>query len=473
MFEEYFGNYKLQLTKKRSEKKLARKNLSKELKITKKILLTKINSVPVNAPLKNISLNFIKLAESNADLKKLITAQMSFLDLSRKNFGSFDLLNAGRIAYLQQKYIDDFNKTAKTDYDSQDFIQRYFLMESSLSNSKVIQTANSDFLESTNTFSKGIRQERDSLRTNPSGELRIRFYLPKTKEPSSPLVTSFINDVKKDLKKTKLIDYKNWNRFLSDKKSIPWSKITFPTDSEELKKFSSPRDYNSLKKLYRLSFSIKRIQALKKIRVIPVQTTAKDKIDYYQHKFQEELSYFKYKDFFKPLSKLEALTLSNDSAFKNPLLIKETENLLDEVKKEVAIFQKDGERLLTAIKKKDLKIIDELLKLDQLLNFEASDHTNPVLTAVYEGNSEVIAKILSVNLNESINYEDKMGKNALTIGIIKNLDPELLKLIIDKGIDFNAKDNLGLFPRDYLKRTNSLDQYLEGLGAKLSQNNPN
>lgn len=473
MFEEYFENYKLQLTQKRSEKKLARKNLSKELKLTKKTLLTKINSIPINAPLKKISLNFIQLAESNADIKKLITSQKSFLDLSRKNFGSFDLLNAGRIAYLQQKYIDDFNKRANTDYDSLDFIQKYFLMESSLFNSKEIQTANLDFLESANTFTNGIKEERDSLKTNPSGELRIRFYLPKTKGSSSPLVASFIDDVKKDLKKTKLIDYKNWNRFLSDKKSIAWSKITFPNDSEELKKFQSPRDYNSLKKLYRLSFSIKRIQALKKIQVIPVQNNPKDKIDYYQHKFQEDLSYFKYKDFFKPLSKWEALTIYNDSVFKNPTLIKETENLLDDVKKEVASFQKDGELLLTAIKKKDLKIIDELLKSDQLLNFETSDHTNPLLTAVDEGNSEVITKVLSSNLNQSINYEDNMGKNALTIGIIKNLDPEVLKLIVDKGIDFNAKDNLGLLPRDYLKRTNNLDQYLEGLGAKLSKENPN
>ncbi len=473
MFEEYFKNYKLELTQKRSEKKLARRNLSKEFKLTKKSLLAKINSIQVDAPLKKVSLNFIQIAESNADIKKLTKAQMIFLNLTRKNFSTFDLLNAGRIAYLQQKYIDDFTKTKKQDYDSLDFIQKYFLLEPWLTSGQEILTANSDFLERTNIFIKGSKKERDSLKTNPSGELKIRFFLPKTKESSSPLVASFIEDVKKHINKTRLIDYKNWNRFLSDKKSIPWSKITFPKDSEELKKFKLPRDYNSLKRFYRLSFSIKRIQALKKVQVIPIQNTTKDKIDYYQNKFQEELNYFKYRDFFKPMSKLEAITLSKELIFENPLLMKETSNLLDETKKQVKTYQEDGERLLMAIKNGDLKIIEELLKIENILNYESQDHTTPLLTAVSERNSEVISKILSNNSSESINYEDNMGKNALIIGIIKNLDPEVLKKIINKGIDFNAKDNLGLLARDYLKRTNNLDQFLESLGAKLSKKSPN
>ena len=222
--------------------------------------------------------------------------------------------------------------------------------------------------------------------------------------------------------------------------------------------------------MYRLSFSIKRIQALNKVSKIPFFNNQKEKIEYYQQKFQEELGQIKYRDFFKPLSKIEALSLHAIPNFTNPILKKESNNLLDQSNKDEAVYNQDGNRLIEAIKKKDQITVDELLKMGQLLNFETENHLNPLITAVLEGNKDIIYKLLSTNLNESINYEDQTGKNALTIGILNNLNPDLLKLMVEKGIDFNARDNSGLFPRDYLKRNNGLDQYLESIGAKLSKN---
>ena len=152
MFGEYFENYKNQLTEKRSEKKIARGKLSRELILSKESLIKKIKATSVNTPLKKFGSAFIQLAESNADIKKLTIIQTSFLNMARKNFAKFDLFNIGRLAYLQQKYIDDFSDSKTADYDRLEYIEKSFLMEPGLINQREVLTSNSNFLENANLF---------------------------------------------------------------------------------------------------------------------------------------------------------------------------------------------------------------------------------------------------------------------------------------------------------------------------------
>lgn len=474
MFDEYFESYKKQLIEKKIEKKIARSKMSRELSLGKKELLKKIRLISINKPLKNLSLKFIELAELNRNGNEINDIQKNFLDLVRANFVKFDMVNAGRLAYLQQKYIDDFLEFGKNEYNRLEYIQRSILMESQIFSKQPILTSTPLFLKRINLFIQGSRKEKDNLKANPLGVLRLKKIMPKVKPSSSSvIVAEFIKDVKKDLNKFKSSNLNYWKRFLSEQKTINRDKIIFPNNSEEIKRYNSPRNYKTFKKMYRLSFSIKRIQALKKVQTIPTYNVQKEKTEHYQLKFQEELGLFKFKDFFKPLSTLESISLYPIPVFKSPILSRETAYLLDKKNKEVEIYNENGKNLVFAIRKNNSKTMEELLKNNLLLNFESDERLNPLLIAVSEGNKMIIDKILSNDLSVSINYEDQMGKNALTLGITKNLDQNILKLMVYKGIDFNAKDNLGLYPRDYLKRTDSFDQYLESLGAKLSHRNHN
>ncbi len=470
MFEEYFENYKNQLIQKKSIKKFARARLSRELNINQKNLLQKIKLIPVGPGFKKISSKFIQLAESNANPKDIKQIQKSFIDFARRNYRHSDLLNVGKISYLQQKYLDDFIDKPNLDYNRFDLLERGFLLESNVFSEKEILTANKSFLEGSLTFLKGARKQREDLKSNSTGQLKANKITPKINDvKNSPLVSSFINDVKAEIQRSKIRENKNWKRFLSEEKSISRNNLPFPNLQEEFKKYKTPRNYQGIKKLYRLSFSLKRIQAWKKVLKIPVYNTLKDKTDYYQQKFLFESNQAKIRDFFMPYSKFESISLCGRTCFKGPILNKESDNFLNFYRMEVVNYDKKGSKMIAAIKKKDLKGVEELLQKNSFSVYETSERQNILTFATLDGNNEIIKKILGKDLGDALNFEDKNGKNALTLGIIKKVDQEVLKLMVIKGIDFNARDNLGFYPRDYLKRTNSFDQYLEGLGAKLSK----
>ena len=470
MFEEYFDNYKNQLIQKKSVKKFARARLSRELNLNKKNLLQKIKLIPAGPTFKKISSKFIQLAESGANPKDIKQIQKSFLEYARRNYGHPDLLNVGKISYLQQKYLDDFIDKPLLDYNRFDLLERSFLLEPNIFSEKEILTANKSFLEGSLNFLKGARKQRDELKSNATGQLKTNNIIPKIKDAKiSLLVSSFISDVRKEIQRSKIRENKNWKRFLSEEKSISRNNLPVPNLQEEFKKYKTPRNYQSLKKLYRLSFSLKRIQAWKKVVKIPVYNTLKDKTDYYQQKFLFESGQAKDRDFFMPFSKFEAIGLCGGSCFKGPTLNKESENFLNFYRVELINYDNNGSKLIAAIKRKDLKGVEDLSQKNGFSLYETSDRQNILTYAIFEGNNEIIKRLLAADLGEAINYEDKNGKNALTLGIIKKIDQEVLKLMVVKGIDINAKDNLGFFPRDYLKRSNSFDQYLESLGAKLSK----
>ncbi len=467
MFEDFFTSYKAQLIQKKSTKKFARARLSRELKLTKNSLLQKINAVKIGPSFRMLSSKFINLARSNGELAELKKTQKAFLDFARRNYLHPDLPNLGKIAYLQQKFLDDYLEEKGPDYNRFDYLEKYFLLEPKIFNESEMLTSSKNFLEGANVFIKSLKKQKEELRANLTGKIKIDSLIPTVNlDSKSSLELSFINNVKEQIQRTKNRENKNWKKFLSEDQKISKNKILIPNISEEFKKFKNPRNYVNNKKLYRLSFSLKRLQALKKITSIPQFNNIKEKSEYYQKKFLEESILPKPRNLFLPLSRLESIGFCQKTCFKNGKILEE---LLDTVKSEVFTYNKGGESLVTAINKNDIKTIEDILKTNNYPLFETESGLNPLLVAVSSGSESAIYNLLSTDFGASINYEDKNGKNALTLGIARGINPEIIKQMTLKGIDLNSRDNLGFFPRDYLKRSNPLDQYLESLGAKLSR----
>ena len=107
------------------------------------------------------------------------------------------------------------------------------------------------------------------------------------------------------------------------------------------------------------------------------------------------------------------------------------------------------------------------------LNEFGDSGLNPLAAAMASGKGRGdIAQLIDAGAD--VNFKSQQNSNAAHFAVMFNADPEVMKLLIERGVDVNLVNNFGLTPRDMavMKGRGELAQILKEAGAKLNRAAP-
>jgi ankyrin repeat protein len=103
------------------------------------------------------------------------------------------------------------------------------------------------------------------------------------------------------------------------------------------------------------------------------------------------------------------------------------------------------------------------------LNEFGESGLNPLTAAMAGGRSfDDLGQILDKGAD--INFKSPLGNNAAHFAVMLGLDTRMMEFLIKRGVDINAKNFIGLTPRDMAKmnKNEALDKFLETKGGELN-----
>jgi hypothetical protein len=104
------------------------------------------------------------------------------------------------------------------------------------------------------------------------------------------------------------------------------------------------------------------------------------------------------------------------------------------------------------------------------LNEFADSGLNPLAAAMASGRRRGDIEQL-INAGADVNFKSPQNSNAAHFAVMFNANPEVMKLLIERGVDVNLVNNFGFTPRDMavMKGRGELAQILKEAGAKLNR----
>jgi hypothetical protein len=465
--------------RKKAIKKNFRKINTREVDTEREILLKRLEKHKIQGKLQKIHQGIVETAtmKSGNIFKKFLLIRSlnnKFLDKARVNSEGNDLRVLGQMVFIQKKLINNYFKKSidkRVDIDS---LYLKYLMEDSLYKRKYVLTKSKDFLTQSKTFLSGLQEEADFFKLNRRGRifpkkgsaLDGKIQSLKKGEPSA-----FKKLSKKIILKNKVSNTKGWKEFVKPGPKRTIASIEEISPEEDLINYLNfSLDQKELKNAYTTNlFKISMFQRKgKKAKKLTSQKQINSKL---KQDILNEISVEKKTlnfDYYLLNSFRENIRLMQAPLYSDQKLEKVRLELLNDYQKNLDKSRDLNHRFLNAIMTGGQKSFNKLLKLSPSLIYQNEAGDNAIMTAAKYGREAMLQKLIRKN-KKLVNLENPKGQNALFLTVInenkidENTRLEIIKSLLNAGINKNVRDRMGKTPKDYIPDSGAMEAKLENL----------